>query len=109
MPAAAHVVVLYNPPKDPAAFEKYYNGTHLPLLYANAKEIAYTKAEFVKFTSSADGSPSSLYRKAELSFASMDALTKAMATPGLKKVAGDLGNFATGGVTVLIGEETNQR
>jgi uncharacterized protein (TIGR02118 family) len=109
MPSAAHVVVLYNPPKDPAAFEKYYNGTHLPLLYANAKEIAYTKAEFVKFISSADGSAASLYRKAELTFASMDALKKAMATPGMKKVAGDLGNFATGGVTVLIGEETNQR
>jgi uncharacterized protein (TIGR02118 family) len=109
MPSAAHAVVLYNPPKDPAAFEKYYNGTHLPLLYANAKEIAYTKAEFVKFTSSADGSAPSLYRKAELTFASMDALKKAMATPGMKKVAGDLGNFATGGVTVLIGEETNQR
>ena len=44
-----------------------------------------------------------------LTFASMDAFQKATATPGFKKVADDLGNFATGGVTVLIGEETNQR
>jgi uncharacterized protein (TIGR02118 family) len=102
------VVVLYNPPKDPAAFEKYYAATHLPLLHANAKEIGYTKAEFVKFASALDGAAAPLYRKAELTFASMDALKKGIATNGFKKVAGDLGNFATGGVTALIGDETNQ-
>lgn len=105
----AHIVVLYNPPKDVAAFEKYYAATHLPLLYANATEIAYTAAEFVKFTSNADGSPPSMYRKAELTFASMDSLKKGMATPGFGNVAGDLSNFATRGVTVLIGDQTNQR
>jgi len=106
---SAHVVVLYNPPKDPAAFERYYAASHLPLLYANAAEIGYTKAEFVKFTAALDGSAASLYRKAELTFASMDALKKGTATNAFKKVAGDLANFATGGVTAFIGDETNQR
>jgi len=105
----AHVIVLYNPPKDPVAFEKYYAATHLPLLYVHAAEIGFTKAEFVKFTGGLDGSPPSLYRKAELTFASMDALKKGTATDGFKKVAGDLANFATGGVTALVGDETNQR
>ncbi len=35
----------------------------------------------------------------------MDALKKGMATPGFKKVGDDLGNFATGGLTGLIGEQ----
>src|SRR6187399_1850126 len=35
----AIVTVLYNHPKDAAAFEKYYSGTHLPILFANKKEI----------------------------------------------------------------------
>jgi uncharacterized protein (TIGR02118 family) len=103
----AHLLVIYNPPKDPAAFERYYAGTHLPLLQANAREIGYTKAEFVKFVSAVDGAAAPLYRKAELTFASMDALKKGIATNGFKKVAGDLGNFATGGATALIGDETN--
>jgi uncharacterized protein (TIGR02118 family) len=105
----ARVVVLYNPPKDPAAFERYYAATHLPLLYANAAEIGYTKAEFVKFTTGLDGSAPALYRKAELTFASMDALKKGTSTNGFKKVAGDLANFATGGVAAYVGDETNRQ
>lgn len=105
----AHVVVLYNPPKDPAAFERYYAVAHLPLLYASAAEIGYTSATFVKFTSGLDGSAPSLYRKAELTFPSMDALKKGTATNGFKQVAGDLAHFATGGVTAFVGDETNQR
>lgn len=104
--APAHVVVLYNFPKDTAAFEKYYAATHLPLLNANAKEIGYTRARLVKFTTSLDGKAPMYYRKAELVWASMDALQKGIATPGFQKVAGDLGNFATGGVVGLIGAET---
>jgi uncharacterized protein (TIGR02118 family) len=104
--APAHFVVLYNQPKDTAAFEKYYAETHLPLLAANAKEIGFTKGLLVKFTSTADGKPPTLYRKAELTFSSMAALKKGVATPGFKKIVDDLGNFATGGVTALIGVET---
>lgn len=106
MPAAAHVVVLYNAPKDTAAFEKYYAQTHLPLLAANAKEIGFTKGVLVKFTSTLDGKPPTYYRKAELTFSSMAALKKGIATPGFKKVTDDLGNFATGGLVALMGEET---
>jgi uncharacterized protein (TIGR02118 family) len=104
--APAHVVVLYNFPKDTAAFEKYYAATHLPLLNANAKEIGYTRARLVKFTTGLDGKAPMYYRKAEMVWASMDALQKGIATPGFKKVGDDLGNFATGGVVGLIGAET---
>jgi uncharacterized protein (TIGR02118 family) len=99
--SAAHLVVLYNAPKDPAAFEKYYADTHLPLLAKHAKEIGFTNDVFVKFAPN-----SAYYRKAELTFASMDALKKGTSTPGFKAVADDIPVFASGGFTALTGEET---
>jgi uncharacterized protein (TIGR02118 family) len=102
----AHLVVLYNAPKDPAAFEQYYSTSHLPLLAAHAKEIAFTNGVLVKFAPGADGKAPAYYRKAELTFASMDALKKGTATPGFQLVAADIPKFATGGFTVLVGEET---
>ena len=102
----AHLVVLYNAPKDPVAFEKYYAASHLPLLASHAKEIAFTNGVLVKFEPGADGKAPAYYRKAELTFASMDALKKGTATPGFQAVAADIPKFATGGFTVLVGEET---
>jgi uncharacterized protein (TIGR02118 family) len=102
----AIATVIYKQPKDTAAFEKYYAETHVPLVGANQQEIGFTKAELTKFDSNLDGSPPALYRQAELYFPSMDALKKGTATPGFKKVAGDLPNFATGGLEALVAVET---
>ena len=99
--------VLYNQPKDPAAFEKYYAEKHVPLFASHAQEIGVTRAELIKFASTADGKPPTLYREADLRFDSKEALEKGTATAGFKAVAADLANFATGGVTVLIGQKTN--
>src|SRR5918997_478981 len=87
---AAIVTVIYNQPKDTAAFEKYYAETHVPLVGQNQPEIGFTRAELTRFSSSVDGSAPTLYRKAELYFPSMDALKRGIATPGFKKVADDL-------------------
>jgi uncharacterized protein (TIGR02118 family) len=103
----AIVTVLYNPPKDTAAFEKYYRETHVPLVVANQKEIGFTRADLTKFKSTADGKKSPYYRQAELYFNSMDDLKKGIATEGFKKVADDLKNFATGGLTGMIATATN--
>jgi uncharacterized protein (TIGR02118 family) len=102
----AIVTVLYKQPKDTAAFEKYYAETHVPLVGANQQEIGFTRAELTKFDSNLDGSAPALYRQAELYFPSMEALKKGTATAGFKKVAGDLPNFATGGLDGLIAVET---
>jgi uncharacterized protein (TIGR02118 family) len=102
----AIVTVIYKTPKDTAAFEKYYSETHLPLVTANQGEIGFTRAELTRFDSNLDGSPPARYRQAELYFPSMDALKKGVATPGFKKVADDLGKFATGGLDALVGIET---
>jgi len=104
--AAAHLVVLYNAPKDTAAFEQYYSTKHLPLLASKAKEIGFTSGVLVKFLPSADGKAPQFYRKAELTFSSLAALQKGLATPGFKAVAADIPNFATGGFTPSVGLET---
>jgi uncharacterized protein (TIGR02118 family) len=100
------VVVLYNWPKDTAAFEKYYSATHLPLVGAKAKEIGFSKAVLIKFLPNADGSKPAHYRMAQLWFPSEAALKAGMATPGFKDVAGDIPKFSTGGQIVLTGQET---
>lgn len=102
----AIVTVIYQQPKDPAAFEKYYAETHVPLVGANQAEIGFGRAELTKFESNLDGSPPAFYRQAELYFPSMDALKKGTATAGFKKVADDLANFATGGLAALVAVET---
>jgi uncharacterized protein (TIGR02118 family) len=102
------VVVLYNQPKDTAAFEKYYAQTHLPLVGANQQEIGFTRAGLVRFPRNLDGTAPAIYRKAELWFDSEAALNKGIATPGFKKVADDLKNFATGGLSALVAVETNK-
>src|SRR5947209_10256190 len=57
------VVVLYNQPKDTAAFEKYYAEKHVPLFAAHAQEIGVTRAELVKFAVTIDGKAPTLYRE----------------------------------------------
>src|SRR5436853_6454877 len=101
------VVVLYNQPKDTAAFEKYYAEKHRPLFASHAQEIGVTRAELIRFSPSADGKPAPIYREADLRWDSQEARDKGMATAGFKAVAGDLPVFATGGFTVLLGQKTN--
>ncbi len=105
----AIVTVLYNPPKDPKAFEKYYKEKHLPLVTAKQQEIGFTKAELTKFTSTLDGKKPTFYRQAELYFNSLDDAKKGMATDGFKQVGDDLGKFATGGLVGLVAVETGDK
>jgi uncharacterized protein (TIGR02118 family) len=100
-------VVLYNQPKDTAAFEKYYAEKHVPLFASHAQEIGVTRVDLIRFAPGADGKPAPVYREADLRWDSKDAMDKGHATAGFKAVAADLPNFATGGFTVLVGRKTN--
>jgi uncharacterized protein (TIGR02118 family) len=104
---AAIVTVLYNQPKDPAAFEKYYESIHVPLVAANQDEIGFKRRDLTKFESTLDGKKPKFYRQAELYFDSMDDLQKGVATPGFKKVADDLKYFASGGLIGMVATTTN--
>jgi uncharacterized protein (TIGR02118 family) len=103
---AAIVTVIYKTPKDTTAFERYYRDTHLPLVEANQEKIGFERRELTRFSSNLDGSAPARYRQAELYFPSLDGLRKGIATPEFKKVADDLGKFASGGFDALIGVET---
>jgi uncharacterized protein (TIGR02118 family) len=107
-PTAA-VVVLYNFPKDTAAFERYYAETHVPLVGKHAQEIGISRAVLEKFDRTVDGKKPTFYRKAELWFPSEEAMKRGMETAGFKAVAGDLANFSTNGQQILIAHETNNQ
>lgn len=91
--------VLYNHPADPEAFEKYYAEIHTPL----ALKIPNLKSfEVTKFIETPQGKPD-FYRVAELGFESAEDMQAAMSSAEGQAAAGDLANFATGGVHFLIG------
>ena len=95
------LTVLYGHPKDPAAFEKYYAQTHMPIAQ---KVQGVRRIELAKVTGAPDGSRGAFYRIAELYFDDAKHLQSVMATDAMKKTVADLANFATGGVTVLISD-----
>ena len=106
MPAAprAAVVVLYHPPADPGAFERYYDDTHVPLVARHRQSLGIERVALARL-SAPGGGAGPFYRKAELWFASEEAMRRAMATPEFKELADDLPRFASGGVTVLTSVE----
>ena len=95
----AQVLVLYNTPADPAAFDHYYQHTHIPL----AKKVPGLRSYLVN-----DGPVQNLagaaapHLVAQLTFDSMADLGAALASPEGQAAAADVSNFATGGATLLV-------
>jgi uncharacterized protein (TIGR02118 family) len=97
----AQVLVLYNMPTDPTAFEQYYHGTHIPL----AKRMPGLRSYVISkgpLASGVGGSP--YYLVAVLTFDSMDAIQAAMSSPEGQATVVDVATFATSGVTMLMYE-----
>jgi len=93
------LTVLYNLPKSPEDFEKYYFEVHMPLVAA-VKGIRRTETS--KGLPQADGSASAFYRTFEAWFDSPEHMAAVFATPEWAKVRADLPKVATGGATRLI-------
>ncbi len=96
------LTVLYGQPNDKEAFENYYANTHLPLV---AKMNGHTRSEFTIFMNQPDNN-SPFYRMAEFWFSNPETMEATMSSPEGQATAADLSNFATGGVTVLVGFAT---
>ena len=96
------LIVLYGTPTDPAAFDDYYMGTHVPL----AQKIPGVRRFEVAKIGSLDGSTPQFHLQAELYFDDRDALMSALGSPEGGAAGADVANFATGGATMLIGEVT---
>lgn len=96
--------LLYGHPTDPIAFENYYAETHMPIA---AKMQDVVKMEFTKFISAPDGGKAAYYRMAELFFNNPDEMQQTMSSPEGQAAVADLANFASGGVTMIIGALEN--
>lgn len=95
------MTLLYGQPQSAEAFEKYYAETHMPIA---AKMQGVRRIELSKVVGTPDGGAPLYYRLADLYFDDMEHLNSVMHSPEAKAAVGDLPNFATGGVTVLISE-----
>jgi uncharacterized protein (TIGR02118 family) len=95
------LTVLYGQPQDPQAFDRYYEQTHVPL----AQKIPGLKAfTTIKPAPLSPQEKSPYYLIAILHFESQQAMGAAFQSPEGQAAAGDVRNFATGGVTMLAGE-----
>lgn len=95
----ATLLVLYKTPVDPAAFDRYYVETHIPL----AKKLPGLRRYRVsKGAVASPAGASNVYLVATLIFDSVAAIQAAFGAPEGAAAGGDLPNFATGGADLLI-------
>ena len=95
----AQVVVTYKTPKDPAAFDKYYAETHIPL----AKKMPGLRGfQISQGPVVSPAGSSGIHLIATLTFDNMAAVQAAFGSPEGKAAAGDLANFATGGADIVF-------
>jgi uncharacterized protein (TIGR02118 family) len=91
------LLVLYNEPKDPAHFKKYYVETHVPL----AHKLPGVKNPRYSFDVKPLGPGKGYFCIFEADFDSEAALMSALGSNEGKAVAGDVPNYASGGVTMV--------
>lgn len=97
------MIVLYGQPDDSDAFVDYYEDVHLPIAL---KIPGLKKLIANRVTANAMGGEPEHFLIAELHFASDADFDMAMKSEQNMAAGRDLANFATGGVTVLIADET---
>ncbi len=98
----AKLIVLYNQPADPAAFDSHYQSVHVPL----AKRIpGLDKFTINAGTIMTPAGPSPYHAVAVLAFASMNALQAGLASTEGQAAAADVATFASGGASMLFFDE----
>ena len=101
----ASLIVLYNTPKDAAAFDKYYFETHAPLAKKLPGLRSYTVSKGPIATPGST-TPQEYHLYAELRFDSLAAIGAAFDSPQGKIVLADLPNFASAGTLIRTFETT---
>jgi uncharacterized protein (TIGR02118 family) len=94
----ARLLALYGHPTDTAAFDRHYTSTHVPLAKKLPGLRSYTLSHGQ--IGAADGK-APYHLVGELTFDSLADVQAALSSPEGAAAAGDLGNFATGGVTLV--------
>jgi len=95
------LLVLYGPPQDPAAFDRYYRDHHIPI----AKRMKGLKKWTIgKVQGTPGGEPSPYYYVADLYMESREDFEQLLSSPEGQAAVADVPNYATGGATFLYTE-----
>ncbi len=97
----AKLFAIYQQPADPAAFDRYYFDTHVPLAKTIPGLLSY---EVTRGDVMGMAGKHGVYLVAILGFESMAAIGAAMASPQGQATAADLANFASAGVDVMMAD-----
>ncbi len=95
------LVALYKKPADPAAFDKAYFETHVPLVQ---KVPGLRRVEVARITGAPRGEPE-FYLMTEMYFDDKASMDRAMASPENMEAGKNLMGFARGLVTFLFAED----
>ena len=99
----AKVIALYGIPTDREAFDRYYFDKHVPI----AKTLPGLRHyEVTRGSITTPDGIAPYHLVAILTFDSVAAVQSALSSPQGKATADDLGNFATGGVELMIADTT---
>lgn len=92
------LTILHHTPKDPVAFDKYYEETHLPLAAAvkNLPPVERSKPMPLR-----PDAPMPYHQVVEFRFDSLEHFRSVMNSAEWEKVGADVKNFATNGITVV--------
>jgi len=95
------LLVLYHQPKDPEAFDRYYESIHIPL----AKRMKGLRHWTIgKVTEVLGDTESQFYFVADLYADSREQIDEILASPEGQAAVADVPNYATGGVVFLYTE-----
>lgn len=92
------LVVSYGQPQDPEAFDAYYRDVHGPLALQIPGLLRLTVGHAAPLVPGQE----SPYLVAELDFEDAQAMADGFATPEGRAAGSDIGNVATGGVTMAL-------
>ena len=95
----AKLIAMYKTPADPAAFDRYYDATHVPIAkkVPGLRNYEVSRGPIVTLEGLAP-----YHRIATLTFDSIAAIQAALASPEGPATAADRGRFATAGVDIYI-------
>ncbi len=96
------LTVLYGHPTDPAAFDRYYHETHVPLARTMKGLTGWTIG---KCEAAAPGEQPPYYLIVGLYADSREAFETILASAEGQATVADLANFATGGATFVYNDE----
>jgi len=95
----AKLVVMYRKPADPAAFERHYFDTHVPIAKRIPGLMRYEVSDGAVAT---PAGPSDYHLVATLEFESLGALQQGLGSAEGRAAAKDVANFGQAGVEMLI-------